>query len=939
MALQAPARIRDSLGPKANTSPIIWDSGESISITPDLSDFHGPIPPPGTITQLKGIAKGLQIKGQGEVNWAVHDQLGNLRILKVPAYHVPNIKVRLLSTTSLLKTYPDETITIEPNRLTLSGITGDSDRGPVTANVNPQNNLPTSEAYNATDPVKAANALVSIVNTVHERNLNLTEAEKELLRWHYRLGHVGFKKVQFLLRSGVVSKTEESCRLQTAACRLTSFPKSAACQYGKQHRRPIPGTAPSSVVKDRAHALKTDNLLPGQHISVVHFICSTRGRLLTSAGKTKLDEMYTGGCIFVNHDSGFIFVEHQVSLNSHETLKAKESFERMCRNTGVTPQEYLADNSKTFISAEFSHNLANFEQVIRFAGVGAHHHNGIAKRNIRTIMAIARMMMLHSTIHWPDVADPTLWPLAVKHAVFLVNHMPDPRTGLSPSDVFTKIRWEQRKLTDVHVWGCPVYVLDKMISDGKKLPRLTPRSTRTVNLGFSDKHASSVPLVLNPQTGYITAQFHIVFDDWFATISASADDLPNFNDECWKRMFQDSKYQCVLDDEDKERLIVDATDYQQAQDIISQMQRVASAIDASTPPQVLPVAPPPLSTPLQPPTEQMATPIPAVASPLHPTPLSTPREATPQPSAPIDLQPPNPTPIKLFQSPPTPTRPVVASNREVSKPPIVPKPAKAKSTPVKHVPRRSTRNRSAPLRLRYDGQQGHGGHIAEFDGTSLQWLYNQVAECPSPPPSSYKASVSNPDTLSFNVAMNDRNNIDKWMKAANDEIQSLQKNGIWKEVPISYAKTCILPGTWVFRRKRTPDGTISKYKARYCVRGDLQENIQETFAPFVAWSTVRLFLVLSLTLCWKTCTIDFSSAFVQAPLSDPVWIHLPRGVHSEKQGPQHVLPTSVEPLWAKCCAMTLVPALIGSSSQRRFQNLRERSLPTLQRHNYGCSLR
>jgi hypothetical protein len=136
--------------------------------------------------------------------------------------------------------------------------------------------------------------------------------------------------------------------------------------------------------------------------------------------------------------------------------------------------------------------------------------------------------------------------------------------------------------------------------------------------------------------------------------------------------------------------------------------------------------------------------------------------------------------------------------------------------------------------------------------------------------------------LSFIEAMSDRDNVDKWMKAANDKIQSLQKNGTWKEVPITDAKTRILPGTWMFRRKRTPDGTTSKYKARYCVRGDLQETVQETFAQVVAWSTVRLFLVLSLTLCWKTCTINFSSAFVQAPLSDPVWIHLPCGFHSGK---------------------------------------------------------
>jgi hypothetical protein len=122
----------------------------------------------------------------------------------------------------------------------------------------------------------------------------------------------------------------------------------------------------------------------------------------------KLDDMYTGRCNFVDHASGFIFVEHQMSLVSHETLKAKESLERMCQNTGVTQQEYLANNSKTFTSAKFSRNLPYFKQVIRFAGVGAHHHSGIAKRNIRTIMAIARTMMLHSAIHWPDVADPTL---------------------------------------------------------------------------------------------------------------------------------------------------------------------------------------------------------------------------------------------------------------------------------------------------------------------------------------------------------------------------------------------------------------------------------------------------------------------------------------------------------------------------------------------------
>jgi Reverse transcriptase (RNA-dependent DNA polymerase) len=118
------------------------------------------------------------------------------------------------------------------------------------------------------------------------------------------------------------------------------------------------------------------------------------------------------------------------------------------------------------------------------------------------------------------------------------------------------------------------------------------------------------------------------------------------------------------------------------------------------------------------------------------------------------------------------------------------------------------------------------------------------------------------------------------MAAAAAEIASLEKNGSWIETQTANAKSRILPGTWVFKRKRTPDGEISKYRARYCVRGDLEEGEPETFATVVPWSSVRLFLILAPTLNWDTSSIDFSNAFVQARLDSPVWIHLPRGCHS-----------------------------------------------------------
>jgi hypothetical protein len=71
--------------------------------------------------------------------------------------------------------------------------------------------------------------------------------------------------------------------------------------------------------------------------------------------------------------------------------------------------------------------------------------------------------------------------------------------------------------------------------------------------------------------------------------------------------------------------------------------------------------------------------------------------------------------------------------------------------------------------------------------------------------------------------------------------------GTWLEVPITEATDKILPGTWAYRCKHSPDGEIKKYKARYCVRGDLQEGVFNTYSPLVSWSMVWVLLVFALT--------------------------------------------------------------------------------------------
>ena len=90
----------------------------------------------------------------------------------------------------------------------------------------------------------------------------------------------------------------------------------------------------------------------------------------------------------------------------------------------------------------------------------------------------------------------------------------------------------------------------------------------------------------------------------------------------------------------------------------------------------------------------------------------------------------------------------------------------------------------------------------------------------------------------------------------------------------------ILNGTWAFKLKCLPDGTASKYKARYCVQGDQQTdgvNYFETYAAVVQWSTVRLLLTMILANDWTTRQVDYTNAFGQATLKEEVYIEAPRG--------------------------------------------------------------
>ena len=109
-----------------------------------------------------------------------------------------------------------------------------------------------------------------------------------------------------------------------------------------------------------------------------------------------------------------------------------------------------------------------------------------------------------------------------------------------------------------------------------------------------------------------------------------------------------------------------------------------------------------------------------------------------------------------------------------------------------------------------------------------------------------KAALSDPDTHTYDQVLSGPD-IEEWKKSAHKEITQIESKNTWVEVSTSEATSKILPSTWVFHCKRAPTGIITMFKARYCVRGDLQEDTPETYAWVVSWSTIRLVLVFALT--------------------------------------------------------------------------------------------
>ena len=135
------------------------------------------------------------------VNWQVRDDSGKLHTLSTRAYLVPNAAARLFAPLAYLRQRENRA---QGGCLSFSDDGGffvfprthGNDR--LTFYLRDDFPLPVTRPIQAYSPSETTQR--AFLNVVSPENVNLTSAQKELLRWHYKLGHINMSWLQKLMR-------------------------------------------------------------------------------------------------------------------------------------------------------------------------------------------------------------------------------------------------------------------------------------------------------------------------------------------------------------------------------------------------------------------------------------------------------------------------------------------------------------------------------------------------------------------------------------------------------------------------------------------------------------------------------------------------------------------------------------------------------------------
>jgi hypothetical protein len=165
---------------------------------------------------------------------------------------------------------------------------------------------------------------------------------------------------------------------------------------------------------------------------------------------------------FVDHIRNYIYVRLVKDITTMETLLTKLAFEKLCAKTDCSVKHYQADNGQ-FSENEFLATCNNFNQTIKFCGVGAHHQNRIVKNRNKQLTQTARVLLLHGMRMWPQVVDQMFWSFAIKAAAERMNSLHIDTDSHTPESKFYNVDIENIPVKTFHTLFCLCYILDSRL--------------------------------------------------------------------------------------------------------------------------------------------------------------------------------------------------------------------------------------------------------------------------------------------------------------------------------------------------------------------------------------------------------------------------------------------------------------------------------------------
>jgi hypothetical protein len=128
-----------------------------------------------------------------------------------------------------------------------------------------------------------------------------------------------------------------------------------------------------------------------------------------------------------------------------------------------------------------------------------------------------------------------------------------------------------------------------------------------------------------------------------------------------------------------------------------------------------------------------------------------------------------------------------------------------------------------------------------------------------------------------------------WDKAISSEWKSLHENQTFTLTTLPTGRKA-LDNKFVFSRKYNKDGSLNKYKARLVIKGYSQTqgiDYEETFAPVVKFTTLRLILAMAAEKDWELDHLDFVTAFLNGDLEEEIYMKQPVGL--EEKGKEQLV--------------------------------------------------